>query len=603
MTDASGVEAYEFQVSVRSDFAKDFILHRGAIRGTDVVIPPSVGNTGGLCLCTYFWRVRTADRAGNVSAWSATRTFTVSGTAGQPTISDIAIDPSTVVGGAQATGMVNLYEAAPAGGLVARLAAFHDRSQGLDRTRTLPVPVSVPEFVTIPAGALSASLPITTTAVSDVMGVSLIGTVNGVGNSGTMSVAPADAGGPTPSNVMVLPGTVTGGTPATGIVTLNQAAPTGGSVVALSSTHPAIASVPASVTVTAGSRTATFAVATAAPTTEIEVGITARAGGSNWTRPFYVRRPNRLPKLTSMTISPSAVAGGVNSGGTLTFSGPIPPGTWPALPDAVVRFSSSDPDVAALFPGDDYVVAGSMNHTFRIFTRGVPTPRNVTLTAYFDGTALSGVLSVGAVTGVTVSSLTANVTTLRGGEGGVATITLGAAAPAPLLLTLSTNHPERDCVHRVDDRVVCVRDEQGRGDVHARVRVGGLRRERGEPRAHCESTGERDAAAHLPDRVADDGKRRHFIDWHRHSPERGAERRRACAALQLERRRDRACQHHGAGRRRQRHVPDFDTVGHGRYRGHDFRPAASECLDDADGDSGRKSAADTCRADAHIAGQ
>jgi hypothetical protein len=143
-----------------------------------------------------------------------------------------------------------------------------------------------------------------------------------------------------------------------------------------------------------------------------------------------------------MTISPSAVAGGANSGGTLTFSGPIPLGTWPALPDAVVRFSSSDPDVAALFPGDDYVVAGSTNHAFRIFTRGLPTARSVTLTAYFDGTALSGVLNVGAVTGVTVSSVTANVTTLRGGEGGVATITLGAAAPAPLLLTLSTNHPE-----------------------------------------------------------------------------------------------------------------------------------------------------------------
>jgi hypothetical protein len=442
VTDASGVEAYEFQVSVRSDFAKDFILHRGAIPGTDVVIPPSVGNTGGLCLCTYSWRVRTADRAGNLSAWSATRTFTVSGTAGQPTISDIAVDPWSVIGGAQATGMLHLYEAAPAGGLVARLAAFHDRAQGLDRTRTLPVPVGVPEFVTIPAGALSASFPITTSAVSDVMGVSLVATVNGVGNSGAISVAPADAGGPTPSNVSVLPGSVTGGTPATGIVALNQPAPPGGTVVALSSTHPAIASIPATVTVTAGSRTATFAVATAAPKTEIDVGITARAGGSSWNRPFHVRPANRLPKLTSMTISPSAVAGGANSGGTLTFSGPIPFGTWPALPDAVVRFSSSDPDAAALFPGDDYVIAGSTNHAFRIYTRGLPAPRNVTLTAYFDGSALSGVLSVGAVTGVTVSSLTANVTTLRGGEGGVATITLGAAAPAPLLLTLSTNHPE-----------------------------------------------------------------------------------------------------------------------------------------------------------------
>src|SRR5262249_26239812 len=156
-------------------------------------------------------------------------------------------------------------EPAPPGGLVARLAAIHDRSQGLDRTRTLPVPVSVPESVTIPAGSFSASFPITTTAVSDVMGVNLIATVNGVGNSGVMSVTPADAGGPTPSDVSVLPGSVTGGTPATGIVTLNQAAPAGGTVVALSSTHPAIASVPASVTVAAGSRTATFAVATAAP--------------------------------------------------------------------------------------------------------------------------------------------------------------------------------------------------------------------------------------------------------------------------------------------------------------------------------------------------
>src|SRR5262249_17087592 len=220
--DPSGIEAYEFQVSVRADFAKDFILYRGAIPGTDVVIPPSVGNSGGLCLCTYFWRVRTADRAGNLSAWSVARTFTVSSSTGQPTISGVAIDPSIVVGGTQATGMLNLYEPAPPGGLVARLAAIHDRSQGLDRTRTLPVPVSVPESVTIPAGSFSASFPITTTAVSDVMGVNLIATVNGVGNSGVMSVTPADAGGPTPSDVSVLPGSVTGGTPATGIVTLNQ---------------------------------------------------------------------------------------------------------------------------------------------------------------------------------------------------------------------------------------------------------------------------------------------------------------------------------------------------------------------------------------------
>ncbi|HXI29824.1 MAG TPA: hypothetical protein VNG89_15405 [Vicinamibacterales bacterium] len=441
VADASGVHAYEFQVSTKSDFAKSFILFRGAVPETTAVIPPSVGNSGGLCTCTFFWRLRTADRAGNLSAWSTPRTFTVSQTTGQPTISSIAADSSSVTGGSHATGMLYLYEAAPAGGLTAKLTAHHDRSQGLDRTRTLPVPVAVPDLVTIPAGALSASFPITTSAVTDAMGVTLVATINGVGGSGAIGVAPP--GAPAPADLTVQPGSLTGGTPATATVTLNQPAPAGGTVVALSSSHPAIARVPASVTVAAGARSASVPVTTfSSLTTDVDVLLFATSGGSTWNRPLYVRPPNRLPKLTSMTISPGSVAGGNNSGGTLTFSGPIPAGTWPAQPDAVVRFASSDPDVAALFPGDDLVPAGSTSRAFRIFTRGVPTTRTVTFTASYDATALTGTLTVGAVTGVTLSSMTANVTTLRGGEGGVATVTLAAAAPAPLLVSVSTNHPE-----------------------------------------------------------------------------------------------------------------------------------------------------------------
>src|SRR6185295_6944879 len=144
-------------------------------------------------------------------------------------------------------------------------------------------------FVSIPAGALSAAFPITTSAVTDMMGLTLVATVNGIGGSGTLSVTPPGTGGPTPTNVSVLPGIVTGGTPATGIVTLSQPAPAGGTAVALFSSHPAIASVPASVTVTAGARTANFPIATSAPSTEIDVGIAARSGGSSYNRPFYVR--------------------------------------------------------------------------------------------------------------------------------------------------------------------------------------------------------------------------------------------------------------------------------------------------------------------------
>ena len=63
VVDPSGVHAYEFQLSTRSDFAKSFLVFRGAVADTSVVIPPSVSNSGGLCTCTFFWRVRTADGA------------------------------------------------------------------------------------------------------------------------------------------------------------------------------------------------------------------------------------------------------------------------------------------------------------------------------------------------------------------------------------------------------------------------------------------------------------------------------------------------------------------------------------------------------------
>src|SRR5262249_5080823 len=162
----------------RSDFAKSFILYRGAVTATEAIVPPSVGNSGGLCLCTLFWRVRAAGRAGNLSAWSAARTFPINGSGGQATGSFTDRLPprrisSGVPGGSQATGMLHLYDPAPAGGLVARLTAVHDRSSGLDRTRTLPVPASVPDTVTIPAGALSAAFPIATTVVTEAMGVSI----------------------------------------------------------------------------------------------------------------------------------------------------------------------------------------------------------------------------------------------------------------------------------------------------------------------------------------------------------------------------------------------------------------------------------------------
>src|SRR5262249_16875724 len=74
----------------------------------------------------------------------------------------------------------------------------------------------------------------------------------------TAQAAPAPPPAASLSTVAVSPISVVGGNPATGTVTLTAGAPAGGAVVSLSSANPAVASVPASVTVAAGPTSATF---------------------------------------------------------------------------------------------------------------------------------------------------------------------------------------------------------------------------------------------------------------------------------------------------------------------------------------------------------
>ena len=73
--------------------------------------------------------------------------------------------------------------------------------------------------------------------------------------------------------------TVVGGNPATGTVTLTSAAPSGGLVVSLSSNNTVAATVPPSVTVPAGSTSATFTVSTNSVSNSQSSTIIATAGG------------------------------------------------------------------------------------------------------------------------------------------------------------------------------------------------------------------------------------------------------------------------------------------------------------------------------------
>jgi hypothetical protein len=109
---------------------------------------------------------------------------------------------------------------------------------------------TVPTSVTIAVGNASTSFTVTTSSVSATTIGNISASYAGVTKSATLTVNPAPA--VTLQSLTLNPTTVTGGATSTGTVTLSADAPAGGAEVALYSSRPLRASVPAKVTVAAG---------------------------------------------------------------------------------------------------------------------------------------------------------------------------------------------------------------------------------------------------------------------------------------------------------------------------------------------------------------
>jgi len=106
------------------------------------------------------------------------------------------------------------------------------------------------------------------------------------------------------SSVNLNPTSVIGGNASTGTVTLSAPAPISGAAVALSSSDTAVATVPTSVTVTAGATSANFVVSTSAVTASTEAAIYATYGGvvgSGLT-------VTPATTLSSLSLNPASVA-------------------------------------------------------------------------------------------------------------------------------------------------------------------------------------------------------------------------------------------------------------------------------------------------------
>jgi hypothetical protein len=207
-----------------------------------------------------------------------------------PSLTALTVSPTNVVGGNPSTGTVTLASPAPAVGVAVNLGS------------NLPLAASVPESVTVPGGATSASFTVTTFPV-DTTTVQLSAALDNVFQFAAVTVNPPGQA-PTLSAVSLNPTSVAGGNSSTGTVTLSSAAPSGGAAVSLTDNSNAAAA-PATVTVPAGATSVNFKITTTSVTAATAAMISALFNGVTRTATLTINPP---PPSAPSLVSPANAA-------------------------------------------------------------------------------------------------------------------------------------------------------------------------------------------------------------------------------------------------------------------------------------------------------
>ncbi|MPZ74576.1 MAG: hypothetical protein GEU74_15380 [Nitriliruptorales bacterium] len=210
--------------------------------------------------------------------------LTITGPA-EVAVSSLALSPNPVAGGSPSTGMVTLAASAPSGGAV------------VDLTSSNTAVATVPPSVSVPAGDTSATFTASTSA-SEFDQSSAISAAHGGETRTVILQVTASGGSASLSSLSLSPTSVTSGDPSAGTVTLTAAAPSGGASVALSSSNTSAATVPASVTVPAGSTSATFTVSTGSVNSDASSTISATYGGTTRSATLTVTAPSSTDTVT-----------------------------------------------------------------------------------------------------------------------------------------------------------------------------------------------------------------------------------------------------------------------------------------------------------------
>ena len=383
----------------------------------------------------YFWRVRALH--GDVAGlWSAGRAITVTAPVAPPNVNLFAIlaEPVNAYGGNTAHARVMLDNPAPAGGAVVSIST--DIPQ-----------VNMPSTtVSVPAGRTDATISnIATGPVPNngggsvgIIGDLFAGFANGSGQN-SFGILPILYG------MSLSNESVVGGTSVNATVTLQSAAPTGGTTVRLVSSDPNIVRPPATVFIPAGATDIDFTIPTSAVAVAtrviIETGtdVDGYRAPQTWLAVTPPGSPQPPPSLSSLTLSSSTVLSGSTVTGTLRLTSPAPAG------GAVVRLQGSM-EGQVIVPQSVTIPAGSISGTFTT-TPAPETPfaRWVFIQGNYgtSGGSQARILEIDPAPGpATLLAIGPASQDVIGGHSGRASVALVIPAPAGGgVVSLTTDNP------------------------------------------------------------------------------------------------------------------------------------------------------------------
>lgn len=291
--------------------------------------------------------------AGNITLTFGNTTFTTRLSVAAPTPATVTVTPSSIIGGSNGNVNVTLSGPAPTGGIVVALG------------RSNPI-ANVPAAMYIPASQTTGTVLFSTGGVTVDTPVTVSASLNNVVKTAAVTILRAKL-----VAVNTVGSSMVGGAPIQGTVYLDGKAAGAGAVVSLSD-DSSFVTMPSSVTITAGYKTATYTAATSAVTSNQTITISAVLNGITKTTTFTLSLP-----IHSLLISPDVIVKNSTASGMVVLSQPAPAG------GATITLVSGAPALVGV-PAAVFIPAGGTSRSFTITTGNVASPTLVGVFATYN---------------------------------------------------------------------------------------------------------------------------------------------------------------------------------------------------------------------------